>query len=105
MLSRKFTRTKENFVCENCHYKVQGNGYTNHCPACLYSKHVDIHPGDRAEECQGMMKPVAWETVHGDIYIVHECLRCGFKKRNKLQPGDNQEILIEISRQEIYGEK
>jgi hypothetical protein len=44
-------------------------------------------------------------TVHGDIYIVHECLRCGFKKRNKLQPGDNQEILIEISRQEIYGEK
>ena len=26
------------------------NGYTNHCSQCLWSKHVDINPGDRSPE-------------------------------------------------------
>ena len=56
-----FNRKKENFVCENCGEKVEGNGYTNHCPNCLWSKHVDINPGDRAETCHGLLKPIAVE--------------------------------------------
>ena len=36
----------EGFICENCGRKVEPLGYScrNHCPYCLYSKHVDIEP-------------------------------------------------------------
>lgn len=52
MLS-KFTEIDEEFICENCCKEVSKLGYScrNHCPYCLHSKHVDINPGDRAEEC------------------------------------------------------
>lgn len=45
----------ESFACQNC-----GMGVTihptgsarNHCPACLYSLHVDdVIPGDRLSAC------------------------------------------------------
>ena len=52
---KKFIKVKEDFVCEHCGAEVKGDGYTNHCPKCLWSKHVDVHPGDRAAECGGMM--------------------------------------------------
>ena len=64
---RKFQRKKEDFICENCNKKVKGDGYTNHCPACLWSKHVDINPGDRLAECKGMMKPIGLDKK-GDIF-------------------------------------
>ncbi|HCR42265.1 TPA: hypothetical protein DIV45_02815, partial [Patescibacteria group bacterium] len=38
---KNFIRTKEDFTCENCGHRVKGSGYTNHCPKCLYSQHVD----------------------------------------------------------------
>ena len=39
----------EDFICENCGKDVEKSSYTarDHCPYCLYSKHVDINPGDR----------------------------------------------------------
>ena len=51
-MGRRFTRTVGDFVCENCNTSVKGNGYTDHCPCCLYSKHVDINPGDRDCDCK-----------------------------------------------------
>lgn len=102
-MTKKFTRTKENFICENCKQKVVGDGYTNHCPECLYSKHVDVHPGDRAEKCHGLMRPVDSIMERGDIYIAHECLKCGFLKRNKLHKNDNKEALYDINKQKIFG--
>jgi len=39
---RKFSKKVENFTCEACGNKVKGSGYTDHCPNCLYSKHVDV---------------------------------------------------------------
>ena len=55
-----FTVIDEEFVCENCGSKVKKLGYScrNHCPNCLYSKHVDKNPGDREETCHGMLEPV-----------------------------------------------
>lgn len=46
---KKFFVRDESFICEHCHKKVEKLGYTSrdHCPYCLYSKHVDITPGDR----------------------------------------------------------
>ena len=97
METKKFQKNIEDFICENCGYANDGDGYTNHCFRCLWSKHVDINPGDRAEKCGGLMKPVALEN-NGDIfYIVHKCQKCGVEKRNKAQKGDDFNELIKIS--------
>ncbi|MFN2146641.1 MAG: RNHCP domain-containing protein, partial [Anaerolineales bacterium] len=36
----KFQRRIEYFICEHCGAEVSGVGFTNHCPVCLWSKHV-----------------------------------------------------------------
>ena len=53
---KQFTMRDESFTCENCHKEVKPLGYTarDHCPYCLYSKHVDINPGDRQNTCKGL---------------------------------------------------
>ncbi len=84
-----FKRTKEDFECEYCGNKVEGDGYTNHCPQCLWSKHVDIEPGDRASECGGMMRPVVFEQHGVEFQILHRCTKCSLEKRNKLVNKDN----------------
>ena len=42
-----FTEIDEEFICENCGKKVPKLNYTcrDHCPSCLYAKHVDVNPG------------------------------------------------------------
>ncbi|KKR23265.1 MAG: hypothetical protein UU40_C0001G0010 [Candidatus Uhrbacteria bacterium GW2011_GWD2_41_121] len=77
-------------------------GYRNHCPTCLYSKHVDIIPGDRANPCQGLMQPIAVEYLPQKGWmIVCRCTKCGHQGRNKAtlsdsQP-DNLDRIIELS--------
>lgn len=95
---KKFQRTIEDFVCENCGENVKGNGYTNHCPKCLWSKHVDINPGDRAEDCGGQMKPIGAIKKGKDFYIVHQCERCGFERNQKVSPDDDFDKLIEVQK-------
>jgi len=93
-----FIKKRENFVCENCGAKVYGNGYTNHCPHCLWSKHVDKEvPGDRASNCHGLMKPVRIEQKNQQIVLIHQCLKCQKITRNKTSSDDNFEKILEIS--------
>lgn len=96
-MSLAFRRTIEDFTCGHCGRLVQGNGYTNHCPACLYSKHVDINPGDRAAACGGLMKPFRLDIAGRDWFIVQRCLACGFERRNKVAPADDREAVIALS--------
>lgn len=95
-MSSTFIRTTEDFICENCGREVKGNGYTNHCPYCLYSKHVDVNPGDRAADCGGLMKPVAVELRKGERIIIHECVKCGYRKPNRAAPEDDFEVILRI---------
>lgn len=96
-MSQRFQRTIENFTCGHCGYEVVGNGYTNHCPECLWSKHVDVHPGDRAAGCLGLMEPVEL-TIHGsDKIIKHRCQVCGYEKNNVASAADNAGALIALS--------
>jgi rubrerythrin len=92
-----FIRTKEDFICEKCGHSVKGNGYTNHCPECLWSKHVDIFPGDRKGECGGLMEPISVIKNGREYAIVHKCTLCGFEKTNKAQKEDNFQMIIQIS--------
>lgn len=96
-MDRRFTRKKENFKCVQCGMFVMGNGYTNHCPRCLWSLHVDINPGDRKNKCRGMMEPVS--TVYGRVgfIIMHRCLECGEEKSISGSAGDNAELMADIS--------
>ena len=62
----------------------------NHCPFCLYSKHLDHEfPGDRASKCLGLMAPVGFEERKGrGLVVVHECQTCKKRIVNKLAPDD-----------------
>ena len=103
MKGPRFQRTVEDFVCGNCGFTVKGNGYTNHCPRCLWSRHVDQMPGDRAAECGGLMKPVAVETKTGGYRILHRCQDCGVEKWNRASSTDDFDRLLQIA--ELHGRR
>lgn len=92
-----FKRRIEEFVCEHCGAHVAGNGYTNHCPKCLWSKHVDVEPGDRAEKCGGMMEPIALEGSTPDYRIVHRCTKCDALRRINVSSLDDVETVLALS--------
>jgi transcription elongation factor Elf1 len=104
-MSQSFIKNTEDFKCEHCGVEVKGNGYTNHCPACLWSKHVDINPGDRAalETCGGMMRPIRVELEKQEYIITHECVKCGHSKRNKMSLDDDFDVITQIAQTRGYG--
>jgi len=91
------SRITENtaFQCENCHAYVEpltNGSFRNHCPNCLYSKHLDNEPGDRLSTCKGLMKPIKLDYSGKKGYqIVHECIACGKLQRNKIAINSVQE--------------
>jgi hypothetical protein len=91
-----FIKTKENFICENCGEENIGSGFTNHCKKCLWSKHVDIDPGDRVAKCKGMMEPVDAENKNRELRIKHKCLKCGFERWCLVGGRDSQEKIPEL---------
>jgi len=95
-MQKGFIKNKEDFTCENCGAFIVGNGYTNHCHECFYSKHVDIQPGDRLASCQGIMKPITVSGSTRNIVITHKCQICGFTRNNKLQDNDNIDNLTKL---------
>ena len=101
MRERKFQRKKEDFACEHCGRFTRGTGYTDHCPWCLWSKHVDINPGDRKSECGGLMKPIAAEVKDNGYVIYYRCEKCGYKHRVKSSPDDNFEKILELTKELI----
>lgn len=99
-VSPRFTRRREDFICLHCSFQVKGTGYTNHCPNCLWSRHVDIQPGDRAADCQGMMQPVGIRIQKGEYDIQHRCLQCGKMMYCKSSSQDDFEMILKVSKQE-----
>ncbi len=79
---------------------VKGNGYTNHCPKCLWSKHVDIYPGDRIASCQGLMEPVQVMEGVSRRRIVHRCVKCHYEKINDIAEEDDFEAMLRVMKKE-----
>ena len=99
MTKAKFTMIDEDFLCMVCDTEVKALGYTarDHCPKCLCSKHVDNNPGDRANLCHGILRPIEVEPAKKDNYkIVYLCDKCKTIKRNKMAKDDNLELIIKI---------
>ncbi len=97
---KKFTRRDENFTCENCNKNVMPLQYTSrdHCPYCLYSKHVDIFPGDRQNQCHGLLKPIGIEKFKDTYKILYKCTKCNQLHKNIMAKDDSIEKIIEISK-------
>jgi predicted RNA-binding Zn-ribbon protein involved in translation (DUF1610 family) len=95
--SRRFTRRPEDFVCAHCGRSVRGTGYTNHCPRCLWSRHVDVLPGDRLADCGGLMEPVGVLYEGGEYNVVHRCVECGRMWRNRTAASDDRAVIIALS--------
>lgn len=99
-MGRKFTKIDEAFICENCGSKIEPLGYTcrDHCNYCLHSKHVDINPGDREEECHGDLEPIRVELDSKKGYvIIYKCKKCGAIRKNKAVEDDNMNLIIELT--------
>ena len=93
-----FRKRIEDFICEKCGFKVKGNGFTDHCPKCLASKHVDIEPGDRLSKCRGLMLPISIDYLKHEFTIVYICLKCGSIKRVSAAPEDDKQKLESLTR-------
>ncbi len=105
MEQKRFVKNDDGFICRHCGKEVQPLGYTSrdHCPFCLWSIHIDINPGDRANECLGNLVPISAQTdPKKGFVIVYKCDKCGEIHRNraaheaKVQP-DNLSLLIKLT--------
>lgn len=100
-----FIEIDEPFICEKCGNEVKPLGYSsrNHCPKCLYSKHVDKDPGDRLETCHGLLKPIGMENNPKKGYvIIYQCEKCGAIRKNKMAADDDFDLLLEIVKNNSY---
>ena len=105
MEEKLFKKNDNSFICEHCGKEVLPLGYSSrdHCPFCLWSKHLDVNPGDRANECKGAMEPIRVEPdPKKGFVILHRCTKCGEIHRNraaheaKVQP-DSIRLLIRLT--------
>ena len=89
----------ETFICENCKKKVEKLNYTarDHCPYCLYSKHIDINPGDRSNKCKGLLEPIEIEKFKNTYKIIYKCKKCGVHHKNIIATDDNFDLIIDLS--------
>ena len=100
---KKFKMIDEEFKCENCGKNVNKLNYTarDHCPYCLYSKHVDIMPGDRQNTCLGQMMPIGIEKYKNTYKIIYKCLKCNQIHKNVMAIDDNYDLIIKLSVSQI----
>ena len=96
---KKFTMKDESFICNNCNKQVEKLNYTarDHCPYCLYSKHVDINPGDRQNNCHGMLKPISIEKYKNTYKIIYKCEKFKETHKNVMAKDDDMNLIIELS--------
>jgi len=86
-----------------------GTHHRNHCPYCLWSKHIDrSRPGDRDEPCRGMMEPVGLmfkdegvdkygQKRQGEIMIIHRCQKCGKETKNRIAGDDDPDKVLDLA--------
>lgn len=96
---KRFNMIDEKFICEHCKKEVSPLGYTarDHCSYCLYSKHVDVLPGDRSNTCHGLLVPIGIEKYKDTFKIIYKCDTCKQMHKNIMANDDNMNLIIELS--------
>ena len=102
IITKQFNMLDEEFICENCGKNVPKANYTarDHCPFCLYSKHVDIMPGDRKNTCKGLLKPSGIEKFKDTYKILYRCEKCHESHKNIIAKDDSYDEILKISKQD-----
>jgi hypothetical protein len=94
------------FKCGHCHVFVSaeailsGVNNRNHCPYCLWSKHLDLYQaGDRLAACKSLMRPVGLALKRtrkkyapqagGELMLAHLCVDCGRVSLNRIAADDD----------------
>jgi DNA-directed RNA polymerase subunit RPC12/RpoP len=112
-LSRNPGERHQDFKCGRCHNHVSAEPFIsgvqnrNHCPYCLWSRHVDLHKaGDRLAACKGQMEPIGLtlKQIHkkyaspddGELMLIHRCLECGKVSINRIAADDVPEALFDV---------
>jgi hypothetical protein len=97
----------QGFDCARCGIGVPfhgvGTAHRNHCPACLWSRHVDgERPGDRASSCRRPMEPIAISVRGaGEWVVIHRCTGCGALRLNRTAGDDNALVLLRLAVQPL----
>jgi hypothetical protein len=105
----------DGFYCIHCHAYVStatflsGVGNRNHCPYCLWSRHLDLYAaGDRLSACKAPMAPVGlafkhapkkYGNTHGELMLIHSCSDCGAISLNRIAADDVSENIMRVFEQ------
>ncbi len=100
------------FRCANCGNYVSamqvvcGVRNRNHCPYCLWSRHLDLYAaGDRLSACKTLMRPLGltmkpcrnkYAPGEGELMLVHLCVGCRCVSINRIAADDDARTLMEI---------
>lgn len=94
-----FIKNDNEFICINCGKRIEKLKYTSrdHCNYCLFSLHVDVTPGDRENDCKGLLIPTNVEvnSKKGEV-IVYKCQKCGAIIKNIVAKDDNRDEIYKI---------
>lgn len=96
------TSSEEVFKCRHCRRFVcpppSGGRHRNHCPFCLFSRHVDDRrPGDRLSACGASMEPIGYFQRPNEEYaLVHHCLGCEFERFNRIAADDDFDLVLSL---------
>jgi hypothetical protein len=91
------------FRCRHCGADVPvraaGTAHRNHCPNCLWSRHLDDDtPGDRDADCGSLMEPIAISVRgSGEWILIHHCTGCSALDLNRTAGDDNPLILLRLA--------
>ncbi len=93
---------RPSFNCIQCKNEVPTDAtstkHRNHCPICLWSRHVDVAIGDRRSHCQSAMEPIGLTIKRdgGELMIVHRCVGCGTIGKNRIAGDDNHASITNL---------
>lgn len=109
---------EKGFSCVQCGFSVttsreqSGVNNRNHCPRCLWSKHVDeLKAGDRKAECKSRMQPIGLtlkqtpkrynREAQGELMLIHRCTGCGKLSINRIAADDDAAVIYQVFNRSI----
>lgn len=100
------------FKCGFCGQTVHTKGligthHRNHCPNCLWSKHLGQSTEKKKLKCGGIMEPIGLtfkqegvdkygQTRQGELMVIHRCTKDQETTINRLAADDNPKIIMDI---------
>jgi hypothetical protein len=104
---------QQGFICRQCKLYVPcdpalaGVQNRNHCPYCLWSRHLDWRvAGDRLAGCRASMQPIGLTLKRsrnkyavardGELMLIHRCTICDKVAINRIAADDSVAAILQI---------